>query len=59
MKKMEEKKVVVQRVQLSGADAEKAAFLMEHYFLDMKEMVKLLIRKEYNNLIQEKSKTAL
>lgn len=49
-------KVVIPRSTLSGADAYKAATLMKHYYLNINEVIKSLIRKEYEFLANTKEK---
>ena len=49
-------RIVIPRSTLSGADALKAATLMKHYYLNMNEMIKSLIRKEYDALLTERER---
>lgn len=43
-------KLIITRKALTGADQEKAEMLMKHYYLDIHELIRFLIRKDYERL---------
>lgn len=52
---MEEIKLEIPRTRMSVKDSEKLAFLMKHHYLELSELIKFLIRKEYSALTEEQT----
>lgn len=57
MTKNKEGRMVVPRITLNATDAAKAAYLMETHYLNIAELVKALIRKEYGAYTQDNTTT--
>jgi hypothetical protein len=51
---MEEVKLEIPRTRMSAKDSEKLAYLMKHHYLELAELVKFLIRKEYDTITEKK-----
>lgn len=52
---MDKEKIVIPRVTLNSKDSEKLNSLMKTYYLEMSELVKFLIRKEYDYMETKKT----
>lgn len=50
MDKNSTKKPHLPKARLSEADAQKLDYLVNHYYLDVTELIKFLIRKEHGSL---------